>query len=85
MSSSNIGGGEEQMLRFMSKKCCCVRKAVMRIVESEKPSKGRLYYICENAGLGGCDFWAWRKSVRYAPLYERDENDDEKPRFEEGV
>ncbi|CAL5398662.1 unnamed protein product [Camellia sinensis] len=84
MSSSNIGGGEEQMLRFMSKKCC-ERKAVIRIVESEKPSKGRLYYICENAGLGGCDFWAWRKPVRYAPIYERDENDDEKPRFEESV
>ncbi|KAI7985192.1 hypothetical protein LOK49_LG14G00243 [Camellia lanceoleosa] len=52
MSSSSIGGGKGQMLRFMSKKCCCGRKATIRIVESEKPSKGRLYYVCENAGLG---------------------------------
>ncbi|CAL5406980.1 unnamed protein product [Camellia sinensis] len=85
MSSSSIGGGERQLLRFMSKKCRCGRKATIRIVESEKPSKGRLYYVCENAGLEGCDFWAWYNSVGYAPIYGRNEIDDEKPRVEEGV
>ncbi|KAF5949192.1 hypothetical protein HYC85_015149 [Camellia sinensis] len=67
MSSSGIGGGEGQMLMFMTKKCRCERKAAIRIVESAKPSKGRLYYVCENAGLGGCDFWAWCDLVGYAP------------------
>ncbi|GMP36495.1 hypothetical protein CsSME_00008608 [Camellia sinensis var. sinensis] len=62
MSSSSIGGEEGQMLRFMSKKCRCGRKAAIRIVEFEKPSK-----------------------VGYAPIYGRDEIDDEKPRVEEGV
>ncbi|KAI8018618.1 hypothetical protein LOK49_LG04G00304 [Camellia lanceoleosa] len=85
MSSSSIGGGEGQILRFMRKKCRCGRKATIRIVESEKPSKGRLYYFCENAGLGGCDFWAWCKLVGYAPIYGRDEIYYEKPRVEEGV
>ncbi|KAI8024406.1 hypothetical protein LOK49_LG03G02200 [Camellia lanceoleosa] len=85
MSSSSIGGGEGKMLRFMSKKCRCGRKAAFRIVESEKPSKGRLYYVCENTGLGGCDFWAWCNPVEYAPIYGRDEIDDQKPRVEEGV
>ncbi|GMP36497.1 hypothetical protein CsSME_00008608 [Camellia sinensis var. sinensis] len=85
MSSSSIGGEEGQMLRFMSKKCRCGRKAAIRIVEFEKPSKGRLYYVYENASLGGCDFWAWCNLVGYAPIYGRDEIDDEKPRVEEGV
>ncbi|GMQ02893.1 hypothetical protein CsSME_00048921 [Camellia sinensis var. sinensis] len=85
MSSSSIGGGEGQMLRFISKKCRCGRKIAIRIVESEKPSKGRLYYVCENAGLGSCDFWSWCNPVGYATIYGRDEIDDEKPRVEEGV
>ncbi|GMP66838.1 hypothetical protein CsSME_00027031 [Camellia sinensis var. sinensis] len=85
LSSSSIGGGEGQILRFMSKKCRCGRKAAIRIVESEKPSKGRLYYVCENTGLGGFDFWAWCNPVGYVPIYGRDEIDDEKPRVEEGV
>ncbi|KAI8024712.1 hypothetical protein LOK49_LG02G03470 [Camellia lanceoleosa] len=85
MSSSSIRGGEGQMLRFMSKKCHYERKATIRIVEFEKPSKGRLYYVCENAGLGGCDFWAWCNPVGYAPIYGRDEIDYEKPRLDEGV
>ncbi|KAI7997349.1 hypothetical protein LOK49_LG10G00850 [Camellia lanceoleosa] len=85
MSSSSIGGGEGQMLRFMTKKCCCGRKVSIRIVESEKPSKARLYYVCENMGLRGCDFWAWCNPVGYAPIYGRDEIDDEKPRVEKGV
>ncbi|KAI8003297.1 hypothetical protein LOK49_LG08G01841 [Camellia lanceoleosa] len=85
MSSSSIGGREGQMLRFMSKKCCCGKKAAIRIVESKKPSKGRLYYVCEKAGLGGCDFRAWCNPVGYTPTYGRDEIDDEKARVEEGV
>ncbi|GMP99683.1 hypothetical protein CsSME_00047063 [Camellia sinensis var. sinensis] len=85
MSSSSIGGEEGQMLRFMTKKCRCGRKAAIRIVKFVKPSKGRLYYVCENAGLGGCDFWAWCNLVEYAPIYRREEIDDEKPRVEEGV
>ncbi|GMP49762.1 hypothetical protein CsSME_00016638 [Camellia sinensis var. sinensis] len=85
MSSSSIEGGEGQMLRFMSKKCRCGRKVAIRIVESKKLSKGRLYYVCENASLRGCDFWAWCNPVGYAPIYGRDKIDDEKPRVEEGV
>ncbi|GMP91387.1 hypothetical protein CsSME_00042111 [Camellia sinensis var. sinensis] len=85
MSSSSTGDGEGQMLSFMTKKCRCRRKTTIRIVESEKPSKGRLYYICENASLGGCDIWAWCNLVGYAPIYGRDEIDDEKPRVEKGV
>ncbi|GMP51836.1 hypothetical protein CsSME_00017910 [Camellia sinensis var. sinensis] len=85
MSSSSIGGGEGQMLRFMSKKCRCERKAAIRIVESKKTSKGRLYYVCKNTGLGGCDFWAWCNLVGYAPIYGRDEIDNEKPRVKEGM
>ncbi|GMP74195.1 hypothetical protein CsSME_00031677 [Camellia sinensis var. sinensis] len=85
MSSSSIGGEEGQMLRFMNKKCHCGKKAAIRIVKSEKPSKGRLYYVCEKAGLGGCDFWVWCNPIGYAPAYGRDEIDDEKPRVEEGV
>ncbi|KAI8007787.1 hypothetical protein LOK49_LG07G02303 [Camellia lanceoleosa] len=54
-------------------------------MKSEKSSKGRLYYVCENAGLGGCDLWAWCNPVGYAPIYGRGEIDDEKPRVEEGV
>ncbi|KAI8003865.1 Protein ZGRF1 [Camellia lanceoleosa] len=85
MSSSSIGSGEGQMLRFMSNKCHCGRKAAIRIVESEKPSKGRLYYVCENASFGDCDFWAWCNPIGYDPIYGRDEIDDEKPRVEKGV
>ncbi|GMP44469.1 hypothetical protein CsSME_00013389 [Camellia sinensis var. sinensis] len=82
MSSSSIGDGEGQMMRLLSKKCRCGKKATIRIVESEKPSKGRLYYVCEKAGLGGCDFWAWHNPIRYAPIYGRDEINDKKPRVE---
>ncbi|GMP23886.1 hypothetical protein CsSME_00001333 [Camellia sinensis var. sinensis] len=85
MSSSSMGGGEGQMLRFTSKKCHCRKKTTIRIVESEKPSKGRLYYVCKNAGLEGCDLWAWCNPVGFAPTYGRDEIDEEKPRIEEGV
>ncbi|CAL5355804.1 unnamed protein product [Camellia sinensis] len=60
-------------------------KTAIRIVESEKPSKGRLYYVCEHVGLEGCDFWAWCNLVGDAPIYGRYEIDDEKPRVEEGV
>ena len=32
------------------------KKVALRIVESEKPSKGKLYFNCEK---GGCRFFAW--------------------------
>ncbi|CAL5420134.1 unnamed protein product [Camellia sinensis] len=58
----------------------------IRIVESLKPSKGRLYYMCDLAGLGGCDLWAWCNPVGFASSYGRDEIlPDEKSRVEEGV
>ncbi|KAI7998432.1 hypothetical protein LOK49_LG10G01958 [Camellia lanceoleosa] len=85
-SSSSKGTGEGQMLRFINKKCRCGKKIAIRIVESEKPSKGRLYYVCEITSLGGCDLWAWCNLVGFASSYGRDEIlPDEKPRVEEGV
>ncbi|KAI8006915.1 hypothetical protein LOK49_LG07G00601 [Camellia lanceoleosa] len=51
MSSSSIGGGEGQMLRFMSKKCRCGRKAAIRIVESEKPSKEKMRLMMRSQEL----------------------------------
>ncbi|GMP40149.1 hypothetical protein CsSME_00010709 [Camellia sinensis var. sinensis] len=85
MSSSSMGSGEGQMFRFISKKCRRGKKTAIRIVEFEKPSKGRLYYVCEKTGLQGCDFWAWCNLVGFTLPYGRDEIDDEKPRVEEGV
>ncbi|KAI7982220.1 hypothetical protein LOK49_LG15G02160 [Camellia lanceoleosa] len=85
MSSSSMDSGERQMLRVINKKCRCGKKAAIRIVEFEKPSKGKLYYMCEKACLGGCDFWAWCNPVGFAPIYGRDEIDYDKPRFEEGA
>ncbi|GMP68900.1 hypothetical protein CsSME_00028353 [Camellia sinensis var. sinensis] len=82
-SSSSMGSGEAQILRFISKKCHCGKKASIRVVESENPSKGRLYYVCEKASFGGCDFWAWCNPVEFAFTYRRDET-NEKPRVEEG-
>ncbi|GMP50214.1 hypothetical protein CsSME_00016927 [Camellia sinensis var. sinensis] len=85
MSSSSIGSKERQMLRFMSKICRCGKKTAIRIVEFEKPSKGRLYYVCEKTGLEGRDFWAWCNLVGYALIYGRDNINDEKLRVKEGV
>ena len=51
-----FGGHEMLDLRFVETQCFCRKKAAIRIVETEKPTKGRLYFNCEK---GGCRFFAW--------------------------
>ena len=54
-NSQNFGGGSRD-LRYQNRRCFCNNKAKIKVVESEKPSKGMLYYVCET---GACSFWAW--------------------------
>ena len=70
MSSSTVGGGrdvgeEEFDLRYSYKPCFCEKKAVVKIVESNKPSKGRLYYNCKKRS---CRFFAWCHPISIVPL-----------------
>lgn len=51
------GGGETLDLRFVPKYCGCRRKAALKVVGFERPSKGLLYYVCEQKP--NCDFWEW--------------------------
>lgn len=53
-SSSNDVGRMNGELRYIPKRCKCGKKASVRIVDSNKPSKGRLYFVCDE-----CEFWAW--------------------------
>lgn len=47
-TSSFVGGGGETLdLRYAVKYCGCRRKAALKVVGSERPSKGLLYYVCE--------------------------------------
>ena len=72
MSSSSSrpgsGGNGARDLRYQYKMCNCRRKAKLKIVESEKPSKGMLYFVCEK---DECRFFSW-----CIPIY-RDEPDRE--------
>lgn len=43
-------------LRFQYKYCYCKQKAEVKIVDSDKPSKGKLYFVCQRRE---CGFWAW--------------------------
>ncbi|KAL3529882.1 hypothetical protein ACH5RR_009204 [Cinchona calisaya] len=50
------GGEWRQDVRYQHKFCEWNRKEVVKIVESDKPSKGLLYFVCERRK---CKFWAW--------------------------
>ncbi|KAF5955950.1 hypothetical protein HYC85_008806 [Camellia sinensis] len=58
MSSSSYyySSGESLNLRYEALKCDCGLRAAIRVTESDKPSKGRLYFICEKRN---CQFWRW--------------------------
>ncbi|KAI8563923.1 hypothetical protein RHMOL_Rhmol03G0147000 [Rhododendron molle] len=62
-SNNNSGGNGRQTLdlRYVASYCFCGRKAALRLVESEKPTKGLLYYTCEQKP--SCDFWEWCNPV----------------------
>lgn len=46
MSCSSSAGGSTEDLRYQYLFCSCGRKAAVKIVESDKPSKGKLYFVC---------------------------------------
>ncbi|KAL3498861.1 hypothetical protein ACH5RR_041593 [Cinchona calisaya] len=50
------GGEWRQDVRYQYKFCECNRKAAVKIVESDKPSKGLLYFVCERRKY---KFWSW--------------------------
>ncbi|KAG5524638.1 hypothetical protein RHGRI_031345 [Rhododendron griersonianum] len=62
-SNNNSGGFARQTLdlRYVASYCYCGRKAVLRLVESEKPTKGMLYHACEQKP--SCGFWEWCNPV----------------------
>ena len=70
MSSSSSrptsAGNRVRGLQYQYKMCNCRRKAKVKIVESENPSKGMLYFVCEK---DECGFFSWCN-----PIY-RDEPD----------
>ncbi|KAI7992915.1 hypothetical protein LOK49_LG12G00023 [Camellia lanceoleosa] len=55
-SSNNYSSAETFDLRYEALKCDCELRAAIRVTESDKPSKGRLYFICEKRN---CQFWRW--------------------------
>ncbi|KAI7980570.1 L10-interacting MYB domain-containing protein [Camellia lanceoleosa] len=56
-SSSNYYSSDESFdMRYEALKCDCGLRAAIRVTESNKPSKGRLYFICEKRN---CQFWRW--------------------------
>ncbi|KAI8560201.1 hypothetical protein RHMOL_Rhmol04G0237500 [Rhododendron molle] len=79
-STTNSKGCDALDLRYVQKKCRCGKRAAIRVVESEKPSKGKLYYVCDSEPRG-CDTWAWCKPVRI--IHVEDEKVEESPMVEE--
>ncbi|KAI7989913.1 L10-interacting MYB domain-containing protein [Camellia lanceoleosa] len=53
-SSNYYSNGESFDLRYEPLKCDCGLRAAIRVTESDKPSKGRLYFVCEKRN---CQFW----------------------------
>ncbi|KAL7263745.1 hypothetical protein ACSBR1_001825 [Camellia fascicularis] len=78
-SSNYYSSGESFDLRYEASKCDCGQRAAIRVIESDKPSKGRLYFICEKRN---CQFWRWctPKSVmmverlRNERMYDQNQN-----------
>ena len=57
---SSGGGGDgyggNKDLRYQYKYCDCGKKVAIKIVDSEKPSKGMLYFVCQK---NECRFFSW--------------------------
>ncbi|KAH7845192.1 hypothetical protein Vadar_032098 [Vaccinium darrowii] len=68
-SAMSGGGGDALDLRYVSKKCLYGKRAAIRVMESDKPSKGKLYFACESAPWG-YDFWTWCKHVKISHVKE---------------
>ena len=52
MSCSSIGGGGNNGdLRYTPRICKCGRKTIIKIIESKKPIKGKLYFLCNECGF----------------------------------
>ncbi|KAH7841915.1 hypothetical protein Vadar_027715 [Vaccinium darrowii] len=60
-SSSNTAQKQTLDLRFVPAYCRCRRKMALKIVDSDKPTKGMLYYACEQKPP--CGDWAWCNPV----------------------
>ena len=58
-SSSNTGGGSTD-LRYQYRYCSCERRAALKIVESQKPTKRLLYFVSETKA---CTFFAWCRPI----------------------
>ena len=61
MSCSSSAGGSTEDLKYQYFHCSCGRKAVVKIVESDKPSKGKLYFVCATRS---CEFFSWCNPTR---------------------
>ncbi|KAL3527874.1 hypothetical protein ACH5RR_012530 [Cinchona calisaya] len=65
MSMSSNGGGRRQDLRFSYVLFDCRRKASLNIVDSDKHTRGMLYFVCERRD---CGFWRWFHPIKDAML-----------------
>lgn len=71
-SSSNYSSSAETLdLRYEALKCDCGLRAAIRVIESDKTSKGRLYFICEKRN---CQFWRWC-APKFVVMVERQRNE----------
>ena len=82
-SSSYRSGNGSRDLRYQYRLCDCGRKSKIKIVESEKPTKGMLYFVCER---DECGFWSWcNPTSREQPRWEASVGkpaEEERPRME---
>ncbi|KAG5544093.1 hypothetical protein RHGRI_016739 [Rhododendron griersonianum] len=77
-SHSSKTGGDSVDVRYAYRLCNCGRKADLKIVDSKKPSKGQLYWVCEKRPHG-CEFWAWCKPI-WIKCLGREQTVEESPR-----
>ncbi|KAL3527598.1 hypothetical protein ACH5RR_012254 [Cinchona calisaya] len=56
MLHSTSSGWGTRDLRYQYQWCHCGKKAMVKIVDSEKPTKAMLYFVCEKKEY---NFWAW--------------------------
>ncbi|THG03083.1 hypothetical protein TEA_026155 [Camellia sinensis var. sinensis] len=71
-SSSNYSSSAETLdLSYEALKCDCGVRAAIRVTESDKPSKGRLYFICEKRN---CQLWRWC-TPKFVTMVERLRNE----------
>ncbi|KAF7126720.1 hypothetical protein RHSIM_Rhsim11G0080700 [Rhododendron simsii] len=50
-STTSSKGCDTLDLRYVPKKCRCGKRSAIRVVESEKPSKGKLYYTSDGGSI----------------------------------